>query len=257
MPFRPDFVSSYAVDRIATVIEEKRRLEDVLTIPYERRRYIALVNFWRDGNFQRLNFTNVAAMHPTMATAIPQDDGIAEAFEYRGERLSIEEKYGSGAEVVRALCKEAVDSIIMTLPERDVCMSGERQAKILIVLHDLLDASRKKFAPIPLLPVRFRRPSQTRPLPHAHGAGPPVRQLTTLPARPPVMLDRSVMSVLRDLPASPPTPPPSPYGRERRHQGNTLLQNITFDPLECQIEAALLGGREHEARISGRLDAAA
>jgi chromosome partitioning protein len=112
VPFRPDFVSSYAVDRISTVIEEKSRLPDVFLMPKEKRRYIGLVNFWRDGNFQRLNFGNVAASHPVMRTAIPQDDGIAEAFEYRGEPLSIDEKYGSGAVVVRALCKEVVDSII-------------------------------------------------------------------------------------------------------------------------------------------------
>jgi chromosome partitioning protein len=112
VPFRPDFVSSYAVDRIATVIEEKSELHDVLLTPKEKRRYITLVNFWREGTFQRLNLGNVAAAHPVMQTAIPQNDGIAEAFEYRGERLSIEEKYGSGADVVRALCKEAVDSII-------------------------------------------------------------------------------------------------------------------------------------------------
>ncbi|MBI4724857.1 MAG: ParA family protein [Rhodomicrobium sp.] len=113
VPFRPDFVSSYAVDRISTVIEEKNRLQDVLLIPKEKRRYISLVNFWRDGAFQRLNVGNVAASHPVMRTTIPQDDGIAEAFEYRGEPLSIEEKYGSGAQAVHALCKEAVDSIIM------------------------------------------------------------------------------------------------------------------------------------------------
>ncbi len=113
VPFRPDFVSSYAVDRISTVIEEKTRLQDVLLISKEKRRYIGLVNFWRDGTFQRLNFGTVAASHPVMRTAIPQDDGIAEAFEYRGEPLSIDEKYGSGAVVVRALCKEVVDSIIM------------------------------------------------------------------------------------------------------------------------------------------------
>ncbi len=113
VPFRPDFVSSYAVDRISTVIEEKGRLQDVLTIPKEKRRYISLVNFWRDGALQRLNFGNVAAGHPVMRTAIPEDDGIAEAFEYRGEPLSIDEKYGSGAGVVRALCKEAVDSILL------------------------------------------------------------------------------------------------------------------------------------------------
>jgi cellulose biosynthesis protein BcsQ len=113
VPFRPDFVSSYAVDRISTVIEEKGELHDVLAISKEKRRYITLVNFWRDGTFQRLNLGNVAAAHPVMQTTIPQDDGIAEAFEYRGEGLSIDEKYGSGAGVVRALCKEAVDSIIM------------------------------------------------------------------------------------------------------------------------------------------------
>ena len=112
VPFRPDFVSTYAVDRISTVIEEKKQLDEVLMIPKEKRRYIALVNFWRDGSFQRLNYQNVAAGHPVMHTAIPEDDGIAEAFEYRGEPLSIDAKYGSGAAVVRALCKEAVDSII-------------------------------------------------------------------------------------------------------------------------------------------------
>lgn len=119
VPFRPDFVSSYAVDRISMVIEDRARLQDVLTIPKEKRRYISLVNFWRDGAFQRLNFGNVAAGHPIMRTAIPEDDGIAEAFEYRGEPLSIDEKYGSGAGVVRALCKEAVDSILLRY-EREV-----------------------------------------------------------------------------------------------------------------------------------------
>ncbi len=140
VPFRPDFVSSYAADRAATVIEDKRRLEDVIAIPKEKRRYITLVNFWRDGTFQRLNYANVAAIHPVMRTTIPQDDGIAEAFEYRGEMLSIEEKYGSGAEVVRALCKEAVELNHNALPKRGGCMNDERQTKILAALRDLFDA---------------------------------------------------------------------------------------------------------------------
>jgi hypothetical protein len=38
-------------------------------------------------------------------------------------------------------------------------------------------------------------------------------------------------------------------------KGQTLLQNVTFDPLECHLEAALLGGREQEARaFLGKLD---
>jgi hypothetical protein len=31
-------------------------------------------------------------------------------------------------------------------------------------------------------------------------------------------------------------------------KNHTILQNVTFDPLECQIEAALISGREQEAR---------
>ncbi len=112
VPFRPDFVSRYAIDRIATMIEGRPRLEDVAAIPKDKRRYIGLVNFWRDGGLQRLNFGTIAELHPVMQTRIPEDDGIAEAFEYRGEPQTIDEKYGSGAKIVRALCKEVVDSII-------------------------------------------------------------------------------------------------------------------------------------------------
>lgn len=113
VPFRPDVVSSYACDRIAATIEEKPGLADVALTPKEKRRYIALVNFWREGVFQRQNLGQVSANHPVMRTMIPQDDGIAEAFDYRGRPLTIEDKYGSGADVVRKLCKEVVNSIIM------------------------------------------------------------------------------------------------------------------------------------------------
>lgn len=38
-------------------------------------------------------------------------------------------------------------------------------------------------------------------------------------------------------------------------KANTILQNVTFDPLEFHIEAALLSGREQEARaFLGKLD---
>lgn len=112
VPFRPDFVSRYAVDRISTMIEGRDRLEDVIMVPRDKRRYIGLVNFWRDGGMQRLNFGAIAELHPVMQTRIPEDEGIAQAFEYSGEPQTIDEKYGTGAEVVRLLCKEVVDSII-------------------------------------------------------------------------------------------------------------------------------------------------
>jgi hypothetical protein len=38
---------------------------------------------------------------------------------------------------------------------------------------------------------------------------------------------------------------PKPADAGKNH---TILKNVTFDPLECQIEAAIISGREREAR---------
>lgn len=43
-------------------------------------------------------------------------------------------------------------------------------------------------------------------------------------------------------------PLPAPAKSKEAGETHPMLHNITFDPLECQIEAALLNGREHEAR---------
>jgi hypothetical protein len=50
---------------------------------------------------------------------------------------------------------------------------------------------------------------------------------------------------------------PSPARPIEAVNAHPMLHNITFDPLECQIEAALMNGREQEARnFLGRLDRA-
>ncbi len=48
-----------------------------------------------------------------------------------------------------------------------------------------------------------------------------------------------------EMPQKPSGAAAAPGGEARHH---TILENVTFDPLECQIEAALIGGREEEAR---------
>jgi hypothetical protein len=51
-----------------------------------------------------------------------------------------------------------------------------------------------------------------------------------------------------------PAAPAAPKDSGKMHT-HTLLDNVTFDPLECHIEAALITGREHEARaFLGKLD---
>jgi hypothetical protein len=43
--------------------------------------------------------------------------------------------------------------------------------------------------------------------------------------------------------------------KKTQHDPHPMLHNVTFDPLECHIEAAILNGREQEARaFLGRLD---
>jgi hypothetical protein len=44
---------------------------------------------------------------------------------------------------------------------------------------------------------------------------------------------------------------------KEKGEAHKMLHNVTFDPLECHIEAALLNGREQEARaFLGKLDQA-
>lgn len=50
---------------------------------------------------------------------------------------------------------------------------------------------------------------------------------------------------------------PAPARAKEPTEAHTMLHNVTFDPLECHIEAALLNGREQEARaFLGKLDRA-
>lgn len=107
VPFRPDFVSAFAVDRISRMIEGKLALPDVNAIPHKKRRYVALANFVTDDVAAQERLQDIEDYHPVMKTRIPVDEGIADAFSWRGNRVSIEEKYGrDGVKVARALWQE-------------------------------------------------------------------------------------------------------------------------------------------------------
>jgi hypothetical protein len=135
-------------------------------------------------------------------------------------------------------------------------MSDDRQTKILAALRDLFDAIAQEVRANPSFAGRIQASlANAAGLAKATGAPGPAAQTPgtqALPAQLPVTLNPGVMSVLRNLPVSPPPPPPSVpaayQAAKDAAKANTLLQNISFDPLECHIEAALLGGREQEAR---------
>ncbi len=103
VPFRPDYVSQLAVDRIALLIEDKRTIDDLAEIPIEDRRYICLANYVRDDNKHYMLIEEISLVHPLMETFLPQREGIANAFDFINERRSIETKYADAIGDVKEL----------------------------------------------------------------------------------------------------------------------------------------------------------
>ena len=107
VPFRPDYVSELAVDRISLIIEDKRNQDELDALPIESRRYVCLANYVRDNGRDRMLVEEIGLKHPVLDTQLPMRDGIANAFDFiGGQRRSIEEKYGNATGDLRALYDE-------------------------------------------------------------------------------------------------------------------------------------------------------
>ncbi len=106
VPFRPDYVSQLAVDRIALLIEERRTEADLSEIPLDQRRYACLANSVRNSGRDRLLIEEIGLLHPMLNTQLPHSDAIANAFDWEASAKTIEEKYGAGAVSLRALYDE-------------------------------------------------------------------------------------------------------------------------------------------------------
>ena len=105
VPFRPDAVSEFAVDRISQIIEG-RKYDEVLKIPGPERRYVCLANYVRPGGRDAIYVDTIAGNHPTLETQIPMMAEVADSFDYLGELQSLEEKYGAATEPMRAFHAE-------------------------------------------------------------------------------------------------------------------------------------------------------
>lgn len=106
VPFRPDYVSLHAVDRVALIIEQKANLDELSDVPLDGRRYACLANYVRDNSRERLLIEELGLAHPMLATELPQRDGIANAFDWFAHQRTIEEKYGTATADVRKLYLE-------------------------------------------------------------------------------------------------------------------------------------------------------
>ncbi len=107
VPFRPDYVSAYAVDRISRLIENKPNLPSVNEIPRESRRYRAIVNFATNTVDAEERMQDVEDFHPLLSTRIPLSPDIAASFNWRVMRVTLSVKYGrAGERLVGSLCQE-------------------------------------------------------------------------------------------------------------------------------------------------------
>lgn len=105
VPFRPDAVSEFAVDRISSIIEGKP-FGGVLEVPMEQRRYACVANYVREGGRDQTYIDTISFNHPTLITRMPLLADVANAFDWGDERQTIEDKYGAAFAPMKALYEE-------------------------------------------------------------------------------------------------------------------------------------------------------
>ncbi|CFX00250.1 Cobyrinic acid ac-diamide synthase [Candidatus Filomicrobium marinum] len=110
VPFRPDSVSEFAVDKISTIIEGKNA-QGVAEIPPTERRYRCLANYVRPGGQDQIYIETISADHPTLNTQLPMLPDLANAFYWAEERQTLTEKYASALSPMNALYKELSASL--------------------------------------------------------------------------------------------------------------------------------------------------
>ena len=106
VPFKPDYVSQLAVDRIALLIEDKGTLDALGDVPMEQRRYTCLANGVRATGKDRNLIEEIGLFHPMLETQMPQKDSIANAFDWEPGLRSLAQKYGDSLADMRKLYDE-------------------------------------------------------------------------------------------------------------------------------------------------------
>jgi chromosome partitioning protein len=108
VPFRPDFVSQFALDRIALLIEKADTGEHLAEIAHAERRYACLPNYLRGNGRERNLLEDIALDHPLLAARLPMLDSIADAFDWDERKKPMEQKYGAALPYLRALHDEVM-----------------------------------------------------------------------------------------------------------------------------------------------------
>ncbi len=115
VPFKPDYVSQLAVDRVALLIEGKRNGEELAELPLDARRYACVANAMRDTGRERNIYDEIGLDHPILRARLPQSAAIADAFDFRDDLRTINEKYGDATPDVRALYEDVASRLTLRL----------------------------------------------------------------------------------------------------------------------------------------------
>jgi len=106
VPFRPDFVSQFALDRVAQLVEKVETAEQLASIPFGERRYSCLPNYLKGDGHERLLIDQLALDHPLLTTRLPVLDSIARSFDWDETKKSMEQKFADALPHLRALHSE-------------------------------------------------------------------------------------------------------------------------------------------------------
>jgi len=112
VPFRPDYVSLFAVDRIGKMIEGCHPPKKLADIPRQERRYVTLANLYRKKPVHERLVEEMGAFHPILESRIPQTEAIANAFDWEEGRRTIKQKYKGALPHVEELYAEILPIVI-------------------------------------------------------------------------------------------------------------------------------------------------
>jgi chromosome partitioning protein len=113
LPFRPDYISQYALDRMANKVENigrgARAKSKLASIPFEMRRYVSVVNLYGGTTREDRILEEYEGLHPRLPTPIRREPAVAEAFYWQEDFRSVSEKYGKAARQVKCLYDELAE----------------------------------------------------------------------------------------------------------------------------------------------------
>ena len=116
MPFRPDYVSTSAVDLMAKIVQDKASLDALAEVAFSARRYVTLANYVGAGPKDQVRIGDIAAFHPIFQTQLPFSTASPTASSSATSRARWR-RYGAGVQHVRRLYTEVVQRFAVPLPQ--------------------------------------------------------------------------------------------------------------------------------------------